>query len=91
MKTQLKNIRFNARWGTLEQASAYSGLGVRVLENAVKNKVIRSSLVRSFPGAKRGRRLIDLRSLDAWIEDGIDGKADVSSYLVRTSRNGSGS
>ena len=77
----------SARWGTFEQTSAYSGQGIRVLENAVKNNIIRSALVRSFPGAKRGRRLIDLRSVDAWIESGIGGKAEVP-YLVRTDRKG---
>lgn len=75
------------RWSSFEGSSKYSGLGVRVLENAVKSGILRSSLVKSFPGAKRGRRLIDLRSLDAWIEAGIGGKAELP-YLVRTDRKG---
>ena len=58
-----------------------------MLENAVASGVLRSSLVRSFPGAKRGRRLIDLRSLDEWIEAGVGGKAEVP-YLVRNDRKG---
>jgi len=53
----------------------------------VASGVLRSSLVRSFPSAKRGRRLIDLRSLDEWIEAGVGGKAEVP-YLVRADRNG---
>ncbi len=70
-----------AAWASLEASSKYSGLGVRVLENAVKNGMVRSSLVRSFPTAKRGRRLIDLRSLDQWIEAGVGGKSELP-YLV---------
>jgi len=62
-------------------------MGERVIENAARNGVIRSSLVLSFPGAKRGRRLIDLRSLDAWIEAGVGGRAEVP-YLVRWNRKG---
>ena len=77
----------SARWGTLAQASDYSGMGTRVIENAVKSGIVRSSLVRSFPEAKRGRRLIDLRSLDAWIEAGVGGRAEVP-YLVRNDRKG---
>lgn len=76
-----------ARWATIPGASKYCGLGVRVIENAAASGVLRSSLVRSFPGAKRGRRLIDLRSLEAWIEAGIGGKAEVP-YLVRADRKG---
>ena len=61
-------------------------MGRRVLENAIKNGVIRSCMPKSFPGAKRGMRLIDLRSLDEWIEAGIGDKAEVP-YLVRTDRH----
>jgi len=82
-----KAATLSARWGTLAQASDYSGMGRRVIENAVKSGIIRSSLVRSFPEAKRGRRLIDLRSLDEWIEAGVGGKAEVP-YLVRNDRKG---
>ena len=78
-----------ARWATIPGASRYSGLGDRVIENAAASGVLRSSLVRSFPGAKRGRRLIDLRSLDEWIESGIGGKAEVP-YLVRDRKVGEG-
>jgi hypothetical protein len=70
-----------AAWASLETSSKYSGLGVRVLENAVRSGIVRSSLVKSFVGAKRGRRLIDLRSLDAWIESGVGDKSELP-YLV---------
>ena len=81
------NTNTTARWATIPGAAKYSGLGVRVLENAAASGVLRSSLVRSFPGAKRGRRLIDLRSLDEWIETGVGGKAELP-FLVRTDRKG---
>ena len=79
------NTNIAARWATISNAGKYSGMGVRVLENAAASGVLRSSLVRSFPGAKRGRRLIDLRSLDEWIEAGVGGKAELP-FLVRTDR-----
>jgi len=79
------NTCIKARWATIPGASRYSGLGVRVIENAAASGVLRSSLVRSFPGAKRGRRLIDIRSLEAWIEAGIGCKAELP-FLVRTDR-----
>ena len=81
------NTNIAARWATISNAGKYSGMGVRVLENAAASGVLRSSLVRSFPGAKRGRRLIDLRSLDEWIEAGVGGKAELP-FLVRTDRKG---
>ena len=77
----------SARWGTMTQTTEYTGMGLRAIENAVRNGVVRSSVVRSFPGAKRGRRLVDLRSVDAWIEAGIGGKVEVP-YLVRKDRKG---
>ncbi len=87
MTNHCNSNSIKAKWGTINQASTYSGMGERVIENAAKSGIIRSSLVRSFPGAKRGRRLIDLRSLEAWIEAGIGGKAEVP-YLVRADRKG---
>ena len=81
------NTNTTARWATIPGANQYSGLGTRVIENAAASGVLRSSLVRSFPGAKRGRRLIDLRSLESWIEAGIGGKAELP-FLVRTDRKG---
>ncbi|MDB4395718.1 helix-turn-helix domain-containing protein [Akkermansiaceae bacterium] len=58
------------RWATLKQAADYSGLSERHLYNAIADGLIRSSLVKR-PNASRGRRLVDLRSLDAWIEKGL--------------------
>ena len=58
------------RWATLKQAASYSGLSERHLYNAIADGLIRSSLVKR-PNASRGRRLVDLRSLDDWIESGL--------------------
>ncbi|RYD71423.1 MAG: hypothetical protein EOP84_24900 [Verrucomicrobiaceae bacterium] len=58
------------RWGTYKQASKHSGLSVRHLQNLVREDLIRSSVV-TKPGAKRGVRLLDLRSLDEFIEAGV--------------------
>lgn len=59
-----------SRWLTYKNASRYSGLGVRVLQNYAKAGFIRSSNA-CAPGCSRGRRLIDRRSLDAFIEAGV--------------------
>ncbi len=75
------------RWASLKQASRYSGIGTRALENAIAGGILRSSLVLSFPGAKRGRRLVDLLSLDSWIEEGVGRRASLP-YLVNNQRKG---
>jgi len=58
------------RWATLKQAASYSGLSDRHLYTLIGDGLIRSSLVKR-PNASRGRRLVDLRSLDDWIESGL--------------------
>ncbi|MCH1500370.1 MAG: helix-turn-helix domain-containing protein [Akkermansiaceae bacterium] len=58
------------KWATLKTAADYSGLSERHLYNAIADGLIRSSLVKR-PNASRGRRLVDLYSLDAWIETGL--------------------
>lgn len=68
---------FVPRWGTYPQASMYSGLSTRLLEDLVKDELIVSSLVRR-PGCARGVRLLDLRSLDTFIKSGIGNKTDLS-------------
>ena len=52
-------------------------MGQRMLENAVASGRVRSSLVKSDPTAKRGMRLIEIASIDAWIEEYVGGKADL--------------
>ena len=58
------------RWATLKQAAKHSGLSDRHLYNLIADGLIRSSLVKR-PNASRGRRLVDLRSLDDWIVSGL--------------------
>jgi hypothetical protein len=65
-----------SRWLTYLNASKYSGLSVRVLQNHTAAGYVRSSNA-CAPGSSRGRRLIDRESLDAFIEAGV-GKAPTS-------------
>ena len=58
------------RWATIKTAAEYSRLSERHLYNAIADGLIRSSLVKR-PNTSRGRRLVDLRSLDAWIVKGL--------------------
>ena len=58
------------RWATLSEAAHYCGLTQRTIYNLIGDGLIRSSLVKR-PDASRGRRLVDLHSLDAWIETGL--------------------
>lgn len=71
--TRTKKQSITPHWLTYEQAAIYSGLGTRVLENHVRAGYIRSSNA-CAPGSTRGRRLIDRKSLDTFIEAGV-GKA----------------
>ncbi|MDB4407479.1 helix-turn-helix domain-containing protein [bacterium] len=58
------------RWATIRKAAEYSSLSERHLYNLIGDGLIRSSLAKR-PNASRGRRLVDLHSLDAWIETGL--------------------
>ena len=58
------------RWATLKQAASYCGLSERTLYTAIREEHILSSLVQRSNRA-RGTRLVDLKSLDCWIEAGI--------------------
>ncbi|MCH1421393.1 MAG: helix-turn-helix domain-containing protein [Akkermansiaceae bacterium] len=60
----------NKRWATLSEAAHYCGLTERTIYNLIGDGLIRSSLVKRL-NASRGRRLVDLYSLDAWIEKGL--------------------
>ena len=70
------------RWGNYKQARVHSGLSIRLLQDFVKDSLIRSSVV-TKPGAKRGVRLIDLHSLDELIERGIGAKTELVMNLNR--------
>ena len=58
------------RWATLSEAAHYCGLTQRTLYNLMEEGLIRWSHPKR-PNASRGRRLVDLRSLDDWIESGL--------------------
>ena len=64
------------RWGNYQQSRRYSGLSTRLLQDYVKDNLVRSSLVLK-PGSRRGVRLIDLNSLDALIEAGVGRKTEL--------------
>jgi len=65
------------RWATLSGAEQYSGIGERTLRAAINAGTLRSALVLLKDGNRRGKRLIDLRSLDQWIEAHVGGTADL--------------
>lgn len=55
----------------MEGAAVYSGLSRGLLWLAAKEGHIGTANVRRGADKKRGRRLVDLRSLDEWIESWI--------------------
>lgn len=69
-------IPLTQRWASIRDAASYSGLAERTIEILIRDNLIRSACPKR-KGASRGRRLIDLRSLDEWIESGIGGKSDL--------------
>jgi hypothetical protein len=75
------------RWLTLTQATVYSGLGTRALQNHIRAGFIRSSNA-CAPGAIRGRRLIDRESLDAFIEAGVGKISELAMNVKKEMENG---
>lgn len=65
------------RWATYKQAKVHSGLSIRLLQDYVSSDLIRSAVVMK-PHSKRGVRLIDLKSLDDFIEQGIGQKVELA-------------
>ena len=65
------NQQIQPRWATLKDAATYSGLSERYLQDFIRDGLIQSSLVKRT-NAKRGRRLIDLWSLDECIQQGLN-------------------
>jgi hypothetical protein len=63
----MQNHLIPPRWGTYAVASRFSGLSTRLLEDLVKDELVISSLARR-PGRSRGIRLIDLESLQNYIQ-----------------------
>lgn len=80
------SYKITPRWLTLTQATCYSGIGERTLQNHVKAGFLRSSNA-CAPGATRGRRLIDRESLDAFIEAGVG--APPATLAMNANRDGS--
>jgi predicted DNA-binding transcriptional regulator AlpA len=58
------------RWATLSEAAHYCGLTQRTLYTLMGEGLIRWSHPKRL-NASRGRRLVDLHSLDSWIESGL--------------------
>lgn len=85
----MQNHLIPPRWGTYAVASRFSGLSTRLLEDLVKDELVISSLARR-PGRSRGIRLIDLESLQNYIQSGIGGKTDMGA-LQRPSNEKGGS
>lgn len=74
------------RWASVKEAAIYSGLSERQIEIlAASGEVISACPKRR--GAKRGRRLIDLRSLDRWIENGIGQKSELPELQAAAARH----
>lgn len=65
------------RWANYKQASAYSGISIRTLQDYVKDSLVRSAVV-TKPNAKSGIRLLDINSLDQFIEQGIGKKVELA-------------
>jgi hypothetical protein len=76
-------------WLTVADASKYSGLSGALLYELINEECIISSTVLR-PGRRRGRRLIQRASLDAFIEKGI-GMNSIDNVRSGARRNNSGS
>lgn len=77
MCLRVKSTTTTPRWGNYKQARVHSGLSIRLLQDYVKEGLIRSSVVLK-PGSRRGVRLLDLRDLDAFIESGVGKKTKLA-------------
>ncbi len=76
-------------WFTVANAAKYSGLSAALLYELIREKCIVSSTVLR-PGRRRGRRLIQRISLDAFIAKGIgkDSIDNVRGGAERENSNG---
>ena len=83
----MENHSVTPRWAPYTDASRFSGLSSRLLEDLVKDELIVSALARR-PGCARGIRLIDLHSLDAYIRSGIGAKTDMAVLKRKPEGNG---
>ncbi len=74
-------------WFTVADAAKYSGLSGALLYELINEECIVSSTVLR-PGRRRGRRLIQRTSLDAFIEKGI-GKSSIDNVRGGAARENS--
>ena len=74
-------------WATLRQAAKYCGLSVRTIEKAASDGLVETSHVRLLD-TTRGRRLVNLGSIDRWIESGIGFKAELPHLRGNSNREG---
>lgn len=70
MKSQSSDQTPLPAWFTISEASRYSGLSAALLYELIKENCIVSSTVLR-PGRRRGRRLVQRESIDAFIEAGV--------------------
>lgn len=61
---------FKPAWFTVADAAKYSGLSAALIYELIKENCIVSSTVLR-PGRRRGRRLVQRASIDAFIEAGV--------------------
>ena len=64
------------KWATTKGAKRYSGFSERLIQKYIELDLIESALVKK-PGCERGVRLINLASLDAFIEAGIGQRVEL--------------
>ncbi len=70
MKSQSSDQTPLPAWFTVSEASRYSGLSTALIYELIKEGCIISSTVLR-PGRRRGRRLVQRASIDAFIEAGV--------------------
>ena len=74
MPKQIENNSSLPAWFNVPGAAQYSGLSPALLYELIKEECIVSSTVLR-PGRRRGRRIIQRASLDAFLEAGIGKKS----------------
>lgn len=82
MSHEERKRRSERGWLTIKAAAIYSGLSTRLIQDYVREGLVLASHV-TKPGASRGRTLVELASLDAFIREGVGGKAPLKMNLRR--------
>jgi len=73
-------------WFTIPEASRYSGLSTALLYELIREECLVSSTVLR-PGRRRGRRLVQRESIDAFIEAGV-GKSSADNLRGGANKKG---